>query len=169
MRAALDRLPGGPNLRDGEIRKGRAPYTGDLTKLLGAAERGSSPHWVVRRPGQPKARTRKETLPGGHPAAVVRRPAGGPDLLPGRTLFLYDSMGVAMLGALKPYARTLSLVQWYGTTSGIVRPSLIAALRRSRTIVIETVERDLNFKASDQGFVTPDFLDELAAALPPRG
>jgi hypothetical protein len=159
---------GDVRMRTGDIIKGRARYTGDITNLVGAPETDVSPQWTIRRRGLPPTSSTRGKLPGGQPIRVLARPAGGPKVIPGRTLFLYDSYGFAMLGGLRSYTRTLDLVQWYGATGGISADSLTTALSRSRTIILETVERDVNFKASDQGFLTPAYLDRLATELPPE-
>jgi hypothetical protein len=168
VRETLERLSGRVGVRPEEIDKGRRRYTGDLTNLVGEPETDSTVDWVIRRPGLARAAAARQKLPGGETGKLLQRPAGGPPVLPGRTLFLYDSFGERMLGSLTPYARTLSLVQWYGAQGGLTPPSLIDAIGRSRTVILQTVERDLNFKASDDGFLTPAFLDQLERELPPR-
>lgn len=136
VQAVLDRLSAGATVRDDEIVKERATYTGDLTNLSGASEEDSSPRWTIR------------------------RKTGAPTLS-GRTLFVYDSYGTAMIDALQVYAPDLVGLQWFNTPT----PDLIAAIRRADNVILETVEREVNFRASDQGLVKPDFLRELSRAL----
>jgi hypothetical protein len=86
-------------------------------------------------------------------------------VLPGRTVFVDDSYGEAMLDALQSYTHQLSVVQWY---VDLPPASLIASIKQADNVVLESIERDINYKASDGAIVTPQFLDALAAALPPK-
>ena len=97
-------------------------------------------------------------------------PEGGVELLttlparraaaPGRTVFVFDSFGNDMLSPLQAYSRELASLEWYSTPGDIIE-----AIVRADTVILEKVERDLNYLASDQGYVTPGFLDALAARL----
>lgn len=136
VQAVLDRLGAGATVRDEEIVKARATYTGDLTNLSGAPEEDRSPQWTIRR-------------------------AAGAPTLRGRTLFVHDSYGTAMIDALRAYDPDLVTLQWFDTPT----PDLIAAIRRADNVILETVEREVNFRASDSGLVKPEFLRELSRAL----
>ena len=137
VRAILEHLGGPVRMRDDEIVKGRAEYNGDLSNLLGAFEVDHAPRWTIRR-------------------------AAGAPRLPGRTLVVYDSYGAVMLGALRQYLRSPSFVQWFDTPPA----QLIAAIARADTVLLQTVEREVNYRASDLGLVTPQFLRRLRRELP---
>jgi alginate O-acetyltransferase complex protein AlgJ len=135
VQAVLERI-GDVTVRPGEIVKERTEYTGDLTNLSGSPETDTSPAWTIRR---------------GRKARTVR----------GRALFVYDSYGTAMLDALQAYAPGLAEVQWFDTPPA----ALIAAIRQAETVILETVEREVNFRASDSGLLTPAFLREVRRGL----
>jgi hypothetical protein len=69
-----------------------------------------------------------------------------------------------MQDALGAYARRVALVEWYNTPPA----TIIAAVRDADTVVLETVEREVNYRASDLGLVTPAFLADLERALAPK-
>jgi alginate O-acetyltransferase complex protein AlgJ len=139
VQAILERLGDRVRMRPDEIVKGRADYQGDLTILNGTPQNDTAPVWTIS------------------------RRAGAPQL-PGRTVFVHDSYGTAMQDALGAYARTLSLVEWYNTPPA----AIIAAVGDADTVVLETVEREVNYRASDLGLVTPAFLADLERALAPK-
>lgn len=135
--AILERLGGPVRMRPDEIVKARADYNGDLSTLNGTPETDRAPAWSIRR----------------RPAAPQR---------PGRTLFVYDSYGTAMQDALTPYFRALTPLQWYNTAPA----AIIAAIKAADTVVLETVEREVNYRASDLGLLTQAFFGDLQRALP---
>jgi alginate O-acetyltransferase complex protein AlgJ len=164
VRVALDELGGSVQVQPGDITgKGLGEYVGDLTQLLGASETDITGTQAIVRPGLAKLKETTEPLPTGHPQRVFTRPKGGPPVLPGRTLFVYDSYGNGVLPLLQSYVRELAATQWFDTPPD----DLIEAFRRSDTLILELVEREMNFKASDQGLLTADFLRRLEAAFPP--
>jgi hypothetical protein len=103
----------------------------------------------------------KESIGADAQLDVWRRQRGGPSLIRGRTAFIYDSFGAAMLKPLGQYTEELASVLWFETPSD----ALIEAIKGARTVVLEKVERDANYFASDQGQITPEFLDLLEARL----
>jgi alginate O-acetyltransferase complex protein AlgJ len=135
--AVLDHLGGPVRMGADEIVKRRADYNGDLSTLNGTPETDRAPAWSIRR----------------RPSAAQR---------PGRTLFVYDSYGTAMQDALTPYFRSLTLLQWYNTPPA----AIIAAIKAADTVVLETVEREVNYRASDLGLLTQAFFGQLQRALP---
>ena len=138
VRELLERLgAAGVRMRDDEIVKGREEYGGDLATLSGAPQTDSAPKWTIR------------------------RRAGAPRL-PGRTLFLHDSYGTAMQDALVNYLADPVVVQWYNSSP----EAIIAAIRGADTVVLQTVEREVNYRASDLGLLTPSFFAQLRRALP---
>jgi alginate O-acetyltransferase complex protein AlgJ len=125
VRAALDSVGGGVRMRAGEIvDPGRAAYQGDLTVLLGT----------------PEADTRAER--------EIRRAAAAPRV-PGRTLLVGDSFGDAPLGPLRAYFGQLDHALL------VVTPlrRIAAQVEAADTVILETVERDFTFRASDGGVV----------------
>jgi hypothetical protein len=69
-----------------------------------------------------------------------------------------------MTAALSAYVRTPVLLAWYGTSDA----ALIDAIAAADTVVLETVERELSFRASDLGLLKAPFLAELERALARR-
>ncbi len=127
VRAALDRVGQGVRIEPGEIvDPGRAKYQGDLTVLL----------------GQPEQDTRAERK--------IRRAPSAPRV-PGRTLLLGDSYGNAPLGLLHEYFGELD------TALLVVAPlpRIAKQVEAADTVIIETIERDFTFRASDGGVVLP--------------
>jgi alginate O-acetyltransferase complex protein AlgJ len=160
VRTVLERLGGDVQLRDSEIVKSSIKYSGDLADLRGAPEQGTSPDWTISRPLAP-TQNATEKIGAKAKLEIRRRVAGGAPLIPGRTLFVYDSFGVAMQAALASYTRELASVLWYATPPS----ELMDAIAGSDTVILEKVERDTNYLASDQGVVTPAFLDKLERRL----
>jgi alginate O-acetyltransferase complex protein AlgJ len=136
LQAVLDRIGGGVRLRPDEIVRGRARYTGDLTNISGAPESDTSPDWTIRRRAS---------------APTIHR----------RVLFVHDSYGSAMLDGLQAYAPGLTQLEWVAVTN----PQLIAAIRSADIVILETVERELTFRASDDGLLTPAFRRALQRGL----
>jgi hypothetical protein len=52
-------------------------------------------------------------------------------------------------------------LQWFATPAA----DLVAAIRQADTVILETVEREVNFRASDSGLLTPAFLRDLRRQL----
>jgi hypothetical protein len=140
VRELLARIGGGVRMRPSEIRRSQEVYQGDLTVLNGAPGHDRAPVWTIHR-------------------------AAGAPRVAGRTLFVHDSYGTAMLDALTPYLRTPVALEWFGTSD----TALIGAIAAADTVVLETVERELNFRASADGQLKPAFLARLARELPRRG
>ena len=160
-------LDAGVAIRPDEITRAHGPYTGDLTNLIGAPETDQSPVWTIARPGVAPAAASVEQLPAKTTARLLTRPAGGRPLLPGRTLFIDDSFGEAMQDALGAYTTSLSILPWY-TAVPLPPEAMIEAIRRADNVVLETVERDLSYKASEAGAITPAFLKRLRRELPAK-
>jgi hypothetical protein len=136
VRETLRALHAGVQVTPGEFRPAKEVYRGDLAGLLGITEEDTTPtRKLVRAPGAP----------------VVR----------GRTLFLYDSFGIAAIDHLRPYFQDLDPYLWVGSTA----PERIRRIAAARTVVLESVEREMDWRASDQGYVTPAFLAQLKQGL----
>jgi alginate O-acetyltransferase complex protein AlgJ len=160
LRAILQHLGGPAQVRDADIRKGRAKATGDATKLLGAPAQAQSPYWTIQRDVAPVVES-AEPLPGNASLKLYTRAPGGAPLIPGRTVFVYDSFGQTFLDALSRYTTQLATILWFENPP----EAIIEAIARARTVVLLKVERDANFFASDQGVFTPAFLAHLSARL----
>jgi hypothetical protein len=137
VRALLEHLDAGVQMREEEIVKTRAEYNGDLSSLSGTPQVDTAPLWSIQ------------------------RSAGAPQLA-GRTLFVRDSYGLAMQDALLPFLRTPEVLEWFNSSPA----AIIAGIRRADSVVLETVEREINFRASDIGLLTPSFLTQLERELP---
>ena len=137
VRSALARVGAGVRLRPSEIVDGGSrPYTGDLTTLVGAAEQDQEQRRDVRR-------------------------APGSRRVPGRTLFVYDSYGLIALPQLAPYFANLYSVNW----SQITPAGVATEVGRSDTVILETVEREFDYRASDPGEAGPQLLAALRRVL----
>jgi alginate O-acetyltransferase complex protein AlgJ len=140
VRGALAGLGTDVRLLDQELQWRRSkPQPTDLANLLGQPRSVAAPR-----------------------LAVVR--AAGAPTLPGQTLLIEDSYGQVAEDQFRPYAEHLRIETWPETPP----EELIAAMREADTVILESVERELDYRASDAGIVTPAFLDAVARALPPR-
>jgi hypothetical protein len=145
-RAAVDHVGDGIRVLPQEVRFGTKRYAGDMAGLMGAA---------------------KKT--GVAPSVAITRARDA--VLPGPTLFLHDSYGDAAAPLIAPYAGSQLTIASFLTVD---QSEIVQLLRRSRTAIVETVERDfLNRSAvgTEQQVLTPHFLDALPRALgpPPAG
>jgi alginate O-acetyltransferase complex protein AlgJ len=133
--AVLDRIaPPGLAVRRGEIvDPGPVEHTGDLAVLLGLSD----------------VETR-----------VQRAIARAPDArkVPGRTVVVGDSFFDAPNPQLMPYLEQMVVLSWVNTPL----PEIAAEIRRADTVVLETVERELAFRAADGGPV-PQLAEILRA------
>jgi hypothetical protein len=134
--AVLEALGTEAQVADGDIVRERGQVAGDLSQLLGAPEEHDTPLWRIER----------------GPAAPV---------IPGRTLLVYDSYGVVMEPPLRAYARELATQAWFFAE----RDDLVEAIAAADTVVLEAVERHFHHLVSDDGPITPAFLDALDARL----
>jgi alginate O-acetyltransferase complex protein AlgJ len=138
VEAVLDRIGRGIQVRDAEVvDPGRVEYTGDLTLLLGASD----------------VDTRVQR-------AVVRAPNARK--VPGRTVVVSDSFFDAPQHQLAPYLEQMVLLSWPYTPL----PKIAAEIRSADTVILETVERELTFRATDTAYVPP-LLELLRAESAP--
>jgi len=114
------------------VSQGRPTGPGDLNGLLGDS-----------------TTERREVL-------AIKRRRGAPRV-PGRTLFVLDSFGNAMLHLLPPYFEQFETAFWTATP----RAELAAKIKRADNVIFESVEREFGFRASDKGPVTEDLLRRL--------
>ena len=138
--AILKRLSPHVRMKASEIQRGTEHYTGDLSNIIGAPQADTTPQWTIT------------------------RPATAPKLA-GRITMIYDSFGIAQLDALKPYTNELTAVLWVGTP----QQQLIDAIAQADTVIFETVEREVDFRASDAGYVNPKLFGPLERRLRAAG
>ncbi|MGI8945212.1 MAG: alginate O-acetyltransferase AlgX-related protein [Thermoleophilaceae bacterium] len=137
VRAALDELGGGLELRPGEVvALGEREFLGDLTVLRGEQTKDARPeHTIRRRPG-------------------ARR-------IGGRTLYVTDSFGDVPLPLVKLYFSNVRRLPWLGPTPGELTDEIAAADR----VIFVTVEREFAVRGSDAGPISRDFLELLRERL----
>lgn len=111
------------------VNTGYARYSGDLLALLG--EKGS------------------EQAPG----RTIKRAAGAP-VVPGRTVVVGDSYADAAMSQVSPYFASIGLLYWVNNS-----PQQIAdGIAGSRNVVLETVEREFDYRTTDGAYITPSFI-----------
>jgi hypothetical protein len=118
------------------INTGPKKYSGDLLTLLG-------------QPGSEIAPTR-----------AIQRAPGAP-VVPGKTILWGDSYAEDTIGQLKPYFASLSMLPYTIPVWQQLPQTLISA----KTVVIETVEREFDYRATDSAYITPAFIAQVRAAL----
>jgi alginate O-acetyltransferase complex protein AlgJ len=158
LRKVLERVGGRVQMRDDEIHKSHVMWLGDLSKNIGAPKRFKSPKWEIQRDVGAMTST---VVPGLPDHNIIRRAPGGAPLIPGHTLLLDDSFGDVMVPALSMYTSELETLLWDGTPTH----TLIDEIASAHTVIMERAERAANYLPSDQGTLTPAFLDRLAARL----
>jgi alginate O-acetyltransferase complex protein AlgJ len=140
VRAAVDRVGGGIRVQANEVRDGTRDYKSDISPFAGQGE-------------QSKA----------GPARTIVRAPDAP-VIGGTTLFLHDSYGDAAGPMIAPYAGHLLNATFLALTPR----QIVGLLRRSDTVIVETVERDFVKRPAvgiDQSVLTPAFLDALPGEL----
>ncbi len=161
VRRALARVGAGVSVAPGEVRRGLRRYTGDIAAFGGGATTGTAPTRRVVRPGEAPVRLRAS--PGGALSVLPRQP-GAPRVIPGVTLFLHDSFGDTMYPMLEHYSARLAIASFLA-----LRPAqIVNLLRGSRTVIVETSERDFLKRAATglpETVLSPAFLRALPAAL----
>ncbi len=147
-------------VRPGEVHVGTKRYTGDMTRFTGTPQTGIAPAVTIRRPGEGPISTIFRSV-----GMTITGHDGGPnEVLSGTTLFLHDSYGDAAVPFLEHYAARLVNLPWLFTN----QRQIVQLMRQSRTVIIETVERDFLNRAAVgimQTILTPSFLKSLPAQL----
>jgi alginate O-acetyltransferase complex protein AlgJ len=135
--AALPPLSKTVRLRPDEIVAGpKVKYTGDLLGLLGQS-------------GSEIA-----------PTAGIHRAPGSP-VVAGRSVVVGDSYADTALGDLTPYFASLNLLYWVNNTPQEIANGIASA----RNVVLETVEREFDYRASDNVYITPGFIAYVRKTL----
>jgi hypothetical protein len=136
VRAMLQVLGPRVRMQESDIERGTERYNGDLTNIIGAPQEDTAAAWKIKRsPSAPK--------------------------LAGTIAMIYDSFGIAELDALSQYTEELVPTLWVGTSER----RLIDAIAAADTVVSETAEREVNFRASDAGYVNPKLIGALERRL----
>lgn len=72
-----------------------------------------------------------------------------------------DSYADAAMFELQPYFRSIGLLEWVTNT-----PQQIAdAIAGARNVILETVEREFDYRATDAAYITPSFIALVRATL----
>jgi alginate O-acetyltransferase complex protein AlgJ len=113
-----------------------APWVGDLLALLGQSGHEEAPtRSISRRPSAPKI-----TAP---------------------TLLIGDSYADAPLPQMQHYFSHLSYINWNDSTPAKEAQAIFTA----RYVILETVEREFDYRASTVGFVSPKIVSYLSREL----
>jgi alginate O-acetyltransferase complex protein AlgJ len=118
------------------VNTGSSHYAGDLLGLLGQSGGETAPSLTVRRP------------PG---AQQISAP----------TLVLGDSYADAALPEMTPYFSQLKSLNWNEAT----RAQQVAGIIAAHDVILETVEREFDYRATSVGFAAPGFVTAVADAL----
>jgi hypothetical protein len=118
------------------VSSGRIHYSGDLPILIGQKLGEDAPTREIRRsPGAPK--------------------------VPGRTVLVGDSYAEVAQSQLVPYLSSLRLLYWDDDTAR----QIADGIANSRDVILETVEREFDFRASNAAFITPRFISMVRSVL----
>jgi hypothetical protein len=167
--AMLDKLGGPVRVRPEDLHIGEMGDTGDLALLLGKPATAKAPSVTVQR-GTHRAVALPDDLPDPGGAGEgehihLRRPPGGAPLIKGRTLLIRDSFGTALAHTLEEYTEEYQSIHW---VLGLTARTLITAIDRADTVVLQAAERDLNARATVEEWVSPPLLEALQQNLTPR-
>lgn len=163
---ALERVGGPVRVRPGDVEITIRRYPSDLGAFAGRAGASERARYAgINRPGE--APFRDLTKKGGIP--LFSHPGGPRTVLPGNTLFLHDSFGDRALPMFPHYASRVAIVSWINSSPG----SIVNLVRKSNTVIIETVERDFLNRAAagkEGAVLTPQLLRSLPQRIgaPPQ-
>ena len=111
------------------VHTGTVQFGGDLLGLLG--QTGSAPA----------------------PTATIQRAAGAPKIA-AKTLLLGDSYADSAVPEMTPYFEQLTELNWNEASPD----QQVAAIVGSQDVILETVEREFDYRATTSGFVSPAFV-----------
>jgi SGNH hydrolase-like domain, acetyltransferase AlgX len=115
---------------------GTMRYSGDLLGLLGASGSEIAPTTGIRRrPGAP--------------------------VVPGTSIVIGDSYADVAMSEVAPYFASINLLEWAEQSPQQIADGIAA----SRNVVLETVEREFDWRASDVAYITPRFIALVRATL----
>jgi hypothetical protein len=100
------------------------------------------------------------------PSRRISRARGAP-VVPGQTVVVGDSYVDVSMFELTPYFHSITLLEWTQDT-----PAQIAnAIAGARNVILETVEREFDYRATDAAYIKPSFIALVRSTLarhPPR-
>lgn len=118
------------------VSTGYSRYSGDLLSLLGQSGSEMAPSVAIKRaPGAPTIAT--------------------------PTLVLGDSYEDAAMPEMTPYFQHLAALNFNNATAD----QQVAAIVAAHNVVLETVEREFDYRATADGFVSPAFVQKVKQAL----
>jgi alginate O-acetyltransferase complex protein AlgJ len=165
---ALQRIGGPVQVQPGDERSGEKRYVGDLTYWEGKPRSGTAPAVAIRRGGDDTIGRAALSLASGATQPVFTHTGGPQVVLPATTLFLHDSFGDAALPILEHYAARLDALSWLSQSQNQLVEEQI---RRSNTVILETVERGFVDPAANgmtRAILTPDYVRTLVRQLQAR-
>jgi hypothetical protein len=133
VRSVVDRVGTRPIDPSAVIEADEREHVGDLGNLLGAPQTETEHVIAIEAPGEASLR--------------------------GTTVFVHDSFGMGPLGALQAHSETFTTALWANDPPAKIVSSIAAA----DTVVLETVEREVTYRA--MAVLTPEFLTSLERAL----
>jgi hypothetical protein len=156
------------------VRAGDVRLSGDLADKAGDPRERSLPRYVLRRAGVATRRTSRRELRPGFTIERFRsttRPGGAPLYQPPTVLY-GDSFTEVSIDKLLPFFRDVTRMPELGIAAlGGYQPvadaAFVAAVKRSRTLVVEVSER-IFWGRRPGSVVDPRLLDRLQRALQER-
>ena len=125
--------------------RGMSTYAGDLTFILGAPEEDEAPNYVVERT-EVRAGVTEDFAPS-NTVQIYRHytnQSDGAPFVPGRTLLITDSFGVAPLNQIIPWFEDLTIVH----VDARDPLSIVALIEKSDTVWLMFVERSASVYAN---------------------
>jgi len=89
-------------------------------------------------------------------------------VIPGSTVVVGDSYAQDVIPQLGPYFASVRLLEWVTNTPQQIADGIAGA----RNVILQTVEREFDYRASDPAYITPRFIAFVRATLakhPDRG
>jgi hypothetical protein len=137
VQAALPPLSRAVRLLPGEVvNTGRVHFGGDLLALLGES-------------GSELAPTRS-----------VRRLSGAP-VVDSPTVLIGDSYSDTPMAFLPKYIPHITVLNWNNNSAA----QIAQGIATSRDVILETVEREFDYRASAAGYITPAFIDRVRSIV----
>ena len=128
---------------------GTEPFQPDLTRLLGLGQTIEAPRYVVARPGITTTEGPETPVAGTFPIRHFTSSAGGAagaDLIPGKTVMLYDSFTIGSIPNLAPFFEDVTFIHW----NALGTIDLRAQLAGAKTVIAEGAEREFTWRMRDK-------------------
>jgi alginate O-acetyltransferase complex protein AlgJ len=147
VNAAIDYLRPGLRKNSDVYFDGTYEYTGDLTGMRGLLETDFAPVYRIDRGGEILLKA-NEVFPGYEPQINQRiiQTSNTLKFVPGRTLFLCDSYGLAALPQLTPYFEDLTIFLLSNFDPEVVKD----LVKNADTVWIMTVERGVSYRLKNE-------------------